>query len=37
MSAVCASEIMPPYAARKMRLAAAIPTMKTCVRIASTQ
>ena len=27
MSAVCASEIMPPYAERKIRLAAAIPKM----------
>ena len=37
ISAVCASEIMPPYAERKMRLAAAMPKMSVWVRIASTQ
>jgi hypothetical protein len=35
--AVCASEIIPPYAERKMRLAAAMPKRKVWVRIELTQ
>jgi hypothetical protein len=31
--AVCASETMPPYAERKMRLAAAIPNRNVWMRI----
>ena len=37
ISAVCASEVIPPYADRKIRLAAAIPKMNIWVRIALTQ
>ena len=29
--AVCASETMPPYEARKMRLIATMPKISTCV------
>ena len=37
ISAVWASDVMAPYADRKMRLAAAIPKMNICVRIVFTQ
>ena len=37
MRPVCASEIIPPYAERKMRLAAPMPRMSACVRIEFSQ